>query len=307
MYNILGLALQELRRYKESEEAFIRAMELDPDCVAYVANRAGLYLVQNKTDDAEFWYLQALAMENLDERTRIRLRNDLARLDYRRGRYTDGIGRLMENVKQRNEYADLAEIAEGYARMQDLPAAMKTLQQWLQLAGVEETEYLQHKADLLLKVGNPRKALAVLSRIAGRSMPAMHLLAVTYADTGHYRIAEYLLRRILKLDPKREDSYAWLSKALLWQGKEAQAMETAQKGLALLEEDKFRLDRAMYDTHKAIYLTLLNRLDEASALLKEVEHTPLCRFCSYGSCKDGHWVECFVLERAGKLDEALAL
>lgn len=307
VYNLLGLVLQEQRLYEDSEQAFANAMKLDPDCSAYVANRAALRLLAGDWVHAEMWYLEALKMDDLNNATRARLHRDLARLYYRNGNYPQGMLWLERNVKELHEYGDLAEIAEGHARRMDLKGALKALREWQKLTGADEADYLRRKGDLLAKCRQPRKALTPLRRAAGGDIASLQLLGVMFADLGHYRTAEYLLRRLLKLDPEREDAYAWLAKALLWQGKKEEAQQVAEQGMILLKRDMYDLNSAMFYARLTIYLALLNRPAEARAALDEVKRVPLCRFCSYGSCKDAQWAEAFLIETEGDLNEALRL
>lgn len=302
--NLLGLALQELGRYDDARAAFGRAMELDPETAAYPANLAALHLLQNDWAAAEERYRQALALPNLKNRTKARLRRDLAQLYMRQERCPDAVRLLEENVEELHEYDDLLLQAEAHARSQALPAALAVLDRWRDLTNASEADYLHHKADHLLKNRQPRKALSALWRAAGNSMENLHLLTITYTSMGRYRTAAQLFRHILKLDPSREDDHGWYAKTLLWQGKEAQAIEWAQKGLELLEQNKNSLNRAMYATRKTVYLTLLNRLDEIEDWVGMAQTAPLCRFCSYGGCKDLLWAKGFLMERRGDHEAA---
>lgn len=306
VHNLLGLALQELQHYEESRAAFEHAIALSPKDPAYIANLAGLYVVQNKLREAEVQYLHALELITEPNQNRIlaRLRRDLARIYFRMDRSDEGIRLLNDNVKELHEYSDLLTQAEACASCGQLSAALERLAQWRDLSGATECEYLHQQGNCYLKARQPRKALAAMRQAATNSIEAMHTLAVTHADLGHLRTAAALFRRLLRLDSDREDDHSWYAKTLLWAGQESAAKAMAAQGLTLLEQRKHELNKAMYYTRLAVYRTLLGEMNAARQALDAALAAPLCRFCSYSGCKDALWAEGFWHERAGRLEIA---
>lgn len=305
--NLLGLVLQETGRYEESERAFRRAMEMAPQDPAYPANLAALCLLRGDLPGAEEGYLRALQLPCEKAGTTARLRRDLARVYFRQGR--DGEAQLMlgKNVSEQKEYDDLLLQADGYAKTRNSNEMLRVLERWRAMTAPDEGTYLWRRGDFLLRCGLPRKALAALRGGATSSHSALLALGYGYAELGRYRLAKRTLARLLRLDPGNEQACDWYAKVLLWLGDEAGAAVWAKKGLALLEQDRGGMNRALYYTRLAIYQILLGDLPAARAALEQARAVPLCRFCLYGGCKDALWAEGFLLERAGQWDEALAL
>jgi len=304
VYNLLGLALQELEQYAESEQAFFKAIALDESSGTYTANLAGVYLLQNQLDKAEQTYRRALTLPYERESTLGRVRRDLARLLFRRGKDAEAAQLLGQNIEQLKEYHDFLQQAGGYSKAADYSAALNAVEQWRKATGAAEDEYLQHRGDYLFRAGQVRQALRCLRRAAVSSADAMHTLATRLTDLGRYRAAIRLLKTLIERAPDKEQSYDWLAKALVYSGKAAEATPYAEKGLALLERDRSNHCKAMYHTRRAVYLILLNRLPEAEQELTLAETAPLCRFCLYGGCKDALWARGFYYERSGRTEEA---
>lgn len=100
-----------------------------------------------------------------------------------------------------------------------------------------------------------------------------------------------------------------LALAVRWNGDAEAAKQIAAKGLEVLDEllGKFQINEPNYRTRRSVLLALLCRMDEARSELDRARKCPLCKNCSYGSCKDADIFEGYIEEIAGNRAKAKAL
>lgn len=100
-----------------------------------------------------------------------------------------------------------------------------------------------------------------------------------------------------------------LALAVRWNGDAEAAKKIAAKGLEVIDEllGKFQINEPNYRTRRSVLLALLGRLEEARSELDKARKCPLCKTCSYGSCKDADIFEGYIEEIAGNRAKAKEL
>ena len=100
-----------------------------------------------------------------------------------------------------------------------------------------------------------------------------------------------------------------LALACRWHGDAAGAQKIAAKGLEIVDSHlaSFQVDEPIYRTRRSALLALLGRMEEARAELEKARSCPLCKYCTYGKCKDADIYECYIEEIAGNRAKAKEL
>ena len=100
-----------------------------------------------------------------------------------------------------------------------------------------------------------------------------------------------------------------LALSVRWNGDAAGAERIAAKGLEVVDSvlASFQVDEPIYRTRRSVLLALLGRMDESRAELALARKCPLCKHCTYGSCKDADIYEAYIEEISGNRDKARAL
>ena len=100
-----------------------------------------------------------------------------------------------------------------------------------------------------------------------------------------------------------------LALACRWHGDDAGARKIAAKGLEIVDSllERFQVDEPIYRTRRSALLALLGRDAEARAELEKARNCPLCKYCTYGKCKDADIYEAYIEEIAGNREKAKAL
>ena len=97
-----------------------------------------------------------------------------------------------------------------------------------------------------------------------------------------------------------------LALACRWHGDDAGAQKIAAKGLEIVDSRlaSFQVDEPIYRTRRSALLALLGRMEEARAELAKARSCPLCKYCTYGKCKDADIYEAYIEEIAGNRAKA---
>ena len=100
-----------------------------------------------------------------------------------------------------------------------------------------------------------------------------------------------------------------LALSVRWNGDAAGAERIAAKGLEVVDSvlASFQVDEPIYRIRRSVLLALLGRMDESRAELALARKCPLCKHCTYGSCKDADIYEAYIEEISGNRDKARAL
>ena len=100
-----------------------------------------------------------------------------------------------------------------------------------------------------------------------------------------------------------------LALACRWHGDAAGAQKIAAKGLEVVDSllQRFQVDEPIYRTRRSALLALLGRENEARTELEKARSCPLCKYCTYGKCKDADIYEAYIEEIAGNREKARAL
>lgn len=100
-----------------------------------------------------------------------------------------------------------------------------------------------------------------------------------------------------------------LALACRWHGDAAGARKIAAKGLEIVDSllERFQVDEPIYRTRRSALLALLGRENEARTELEKARSCPLCKYCTYGKCKDADIYEAYIEEIAGNREKAKAL
>lgn len=100
-----------------------------------------------------------------------------------------------------------------------------------------------------------------------------------------------------------------LALACRWHGDDAGARKIAAKGLEIVDSRlaSFQVDEPIFRTRRSALLALLGRMEEARAELEKARSCPLCKYCTYGKCKDADIYEAYIEEIAGNRTKAKEL
>ena len=307
LHNYLGLCLREQEHYGEAEEHFARALTLSPRCPAFLANLAELYLLQRRYPQAESTYRAALSLPMPRARDRVQMRRRLSLLLRRVGNWEAAAEVLEPNIRQEHQYDDCRSQVAIWAQAGRADKALQALEKWRQLACPEEAPYLLQKAALLRQMGREKSALRALRRGAQSSRDCLMALGDLYIAMGRYRKAISLFRQFSQDMPGEDDLLDRLAKCRLWSGDAAGAAETARQGLAVLERNRSRYNKALFYTRQAAFWLAAGERELAEAALEQAEQSPFCQDCAYPVCKDAIGVRVLLLEQAGQLEQAAEL
>lgn len=307
LYNLLGLCLQELERFPEAEAEFLHAVELAPEVPAYMANLAELYLIWKEYPKSEEAYKKALSLPLPCSQERVRLRQRYSLLLRRMGRWEEAAQALAPNIYQEFYSDDCRTQAELWAQAGNPERAMACLKEWKKRVIPPEENFLREKAALLYQMGKVKAAQKALERGARVSRRCCYYLGDLYAAQGRYREALALFRRLSKDHPGEDDYLSREAKCLWLIGDIQGAAQTAREGLAALEKNRSRYNKALYYTRKATLHIFAGQYDLAREALENAESAPFCSFCTYPACKDALSTRALLLEVTGQLGQALEL
>ena len=307
LHNLLGICLQELEQYAEAEEQLQHAVQASPQCAAYLGNLAELYLVQNRLDEAEKRFRQALTLSIPRQEDRIWLRRRLAITLRRAGRYSEAVEALEPNIKQEYIYSDLCLQAQTWAQAGDPQRALQVLHLWQTLAAPAEESYWQEEAAVLQQMGRMGSALHDLRRGADTSRECRANLGNLYLSLERYRQGAEIFAVLCAESPEKDHLWDRLARCLFFSGDRKGAAEAATRGLACLEKNRSLYNKAMYYTRQAAFLICRGEHKQAAAALEEAERSPLCSQCSCPVCKDAIGLRVILLELDGKFEQAAQL
>ena len=100
-----------------------------------------------------------------------------------------------------------------------------------------------------------------------------------------------------------------LALAVRWNGDADAAAKIAAKGLEVIDGllSRFQVNEPNYRTRRSVLLALVGRMDEARAEVRKSRACPLCKTCTYSSCKDADIFEAYIEEIAGNRAKAREL
>ena len=127
-------------------------------------------------------------------------------------------------------------------------------------------------------------------------------------EANHKRVLE-LLRQKQTMGGDGSHLLVNLALTYRWKGDLAHAKEAAADGLKLVDQElsHYTSDEPLYRTRRSIFLAILGRVDEARAELKLARTLPLCRQCTYCTCKDADIYDAYIEEIIGNRAKAMEL
>lgn len=188
--------------------------------------------------------------------------------------------------------------------------AEQVLKQWA-AARKNDPEQLKSTGLLYFYRGKRFNAAVAYGRVKHRMAP-LEEIALRYQmaelEADHKRLLQLLEQRA-KLDSDTMD--VLLTRALVLHriGAKAKAADFARQALELMDAKltRHRDDEALLRTRRSAALAILGREAEARAELAQSRTLPLCKYCTYGRCKDADIYEAFVEEICGNFQKALQL
>lgn len=307
LHNLLGLCYQELERFADAQTQLLTAVNDAPKSAAFRGNLAEIYLIQGHLKEAEETFRHALTLPLPRTEDRVWLRRRLAITLRRAGRYAEAVSTLNPNIQQEYAYSDMCLQAQTWAQAGDPQRALETLRTWRKLAAPSEEAFWQEEAAVLQQMGRTKAALHDLRSGGDTDRDCRAHLGSLYLDLGRYRQAAEIFKSLCAQEPDRDHLWDRLTRSLFWLGDTKGAAEAAARGLACLEKDRSRYNKAMYYTRQASFLLFRGEYEKAAEALDKAEHAPLCNMCFCGTCKDAIGLRVLQLELTGHLEEAAAL
>jgi tetratricopeptide (TPR) repeat protein len=304
---LLGKCLQELGECENAEAEFSAACRLDPGQPAFLANLAGLRMVENRLEPARALWNQALKIPGAAPAFYCAVRAQLARTETRLGHFNAAVALWQQNIND-GCTDDMLELADVLARSERAALAVRLLDDWYAVRKQpDRAEYCCRRARYLCAAGQEREAARLLRQDAEEHARSLCALAEIYFEKGHYLLAERLQAQCVAAAPQNDVYAGLLAFCQRFAGHRKKAAGTAQHALALLAARRADLPRAVYFTRRAGLLGVAGQVAEANAAMEEARKSPLCRRCLYVHCKDADWYEALLAELQGEATRALQL
>ncbi len=235
VYDLLGIVHSQQRRFKEAEQAYTRALELDSGLLSARQHLARLYLLTQRETEAAT-QLRAAAAQGPLERD---LATKLATLELAAGNVANAEYQLRDLANRFQSVQSLLSLARIAARQGQTNGALEHLQQALELAPNSE-EVLATKARTALAARLPVPALIALAPLV-RMHPSVpeyaYMLGVARMQVGELADAIEAFEAALELDPKRALTLIGLGLALNQQKRHAEAKEVLVRSLGLAPDN----------------------------------------------------------------------
>ncbi len=245
----LGIALGQLAQWEESNAAFQRADELQPD--SSVIQAAWARMCERRHDDpaAIEHYRRALAIDPTDDESRVQLISLLSRA----GQYDVAI-QMARTWLDEHEQSAAAHLSLGKALVAaaQFEPAIRALVRARELTANTVTENSgkhptidQHPApqtaavQAATQVGSPSRQQVVTEHVSGDrdiAAAACYEMAVAQLQLGQLAEAEQNLHHVLKLDPKSSLAYFQLGNLRHAGGDLAGALQNYRQSLDLQDD-----------------------------------------------------------------------
>ena len=227
------------------------------------------------------------------------------------------LGRPQEALKRIDDAMARAEYPDGFQDQFDVctqfglwDRAEAVLAQWAD-ARKNDPEQIKATGRLHLLRGKMLKATFAYGKVKRNMDPEEERdlrIQLCELEANYKRVVELWGQR---LNNSGDTSHVLtnLALAVRWNGDAEAAKKIAEKGLEVIDEllSKFQVNEPNYRTRRSVLLALVGRMEEARAELERARKCPLCKTCTYGSCKDADIFEGYIEEIAGNREKAKEL
>ena len=188
--------------------------------------------------------------------------------------------------------------------------AEQVLAQW-QSARRSDPEQIKAQGRLHLLRGKMLKATFAYGKVKHQMSREEELdlrIQLGELEANHKRVLE-LLRQKQTMGGDGSHLLVNLALTYRWKGDLDHAREAAADGLKLVDQElsRYTSDEPLYRTRRSILLAILGRVEEARAELKLARSLPLCRQCTYCTCKDADIYDAYIEEIIGNRSKAMEL
>ena len=188
--------------------------------------------------------------------------------------------------------------------------AEQVLAQW-QAARRGDPEQVKAQGRLHLLRGRMLKATFAFGKVKHQMSREEELdlrIQLSELEANHKRVLE-LLRQKQTQGGDGSHLLVNLALTLRWKGDWEAAKEAAREGLKIVDQELSRPsgDAPLYRTRRSIFLAILGRVEEARAELALARSLPLCRQCTYCTCKDADIYDAYIEEIIGNRQKATEL
>ena len=188
--------------------------------------------------------------------------------------------------------------------------AEEVLAQW-KSARPGDPEQTKAVGRLHLLRGKMLKATFAFSKVKHQMSREEELdlrLQLSDLEANHKRVLE-LIGQKLQMNSDSSHVLVNLALTLCWKGDREKAKEVAARGLQIVDQtlSRYQSDETLYRTRRSVLLAILGRVEEARAELELARTLPLCRQCTYCTCKDADIYEAYIEEITGNGKKAMAL
>ena len=300
----LAKCLQECEQYAEAETEFLQAIRQDPGQPAYLADLGGLYMAQDRRDEAVQRLQTALDIPGADTWFYNSVRRQLARLYTRIGNYAAAEKLWRENLAT-GQLQALVDLADLYAHQKNPHKAMELLDEWYARSEKPDRDwYVAKRAYYYMHQAGLNRDAEKLLQGSADNVKCLSYLAYLAFDAGHFRKALALQKRCAEAAPEdttqleRLALYYWFCK------QKDKAAQTARKALKLWDARRGENQRALHHAKRAGLLALCGETEQALQEMQTARKAPLCGFCIYGACKDADIFEEWIWEILGDYQKA---
>jgi tetratricopeptide (TPR) repeat protein len=295
--------------HAKSEHYSRLALELDPDDIDSLRNLALLEEIRGNQEQA-LQYINRSAQCMWDaQRCYDWMIFHQVKILCRLNRPQDAL-KVVDDAIQRGELNGFEMKFNICCQFGLLDQAEEVLAQW---KSAHPGDYVQTRAvgQLHLLRGKMLKATFAFAKIKHQMDRGEELdlrILLSELEANHKRVVELLQQ---KLQQNADSSHVLVNLALTlyWKGDRDSAKEAAERGLQILDQtlSRYQSDETLYRTRRSVLLAILGRVEEARAELALARTLPLCRQCTYCTCKDADIYEAYIEEITGNGKKAMEL
>lgn len=295
--------------HAKSEHYSRLALELDPDDIDSLRNLALLEELRGNQEQALCYINRSAACMWEAERCYDWLIFHQVKVLSRLGRHQEAL-KIVDEAMEKGNLNGFEMKFNICCQFGLWDQAEAVLAQW-STARRGDPEQLKAQGRLHLLRGKMLKATFAYGKVKHQMSREEELdlrIQLSELEANHKRVLE-LLRQKQTMGGDGSHLLVNLALTYRWKGDLAHAKEAAADGLKLVDQElsHYTSDEPLYRTRRSIFLAILGRVEEARAELALARNLPLCRQCTYCTCKDADIYDAYIEEIIGNRSKAMEL